>query len=153
MIEPNTQEARWHKVKLYQVRQGKCANCGKFKLRSDQLISIRTGKLLKYPCCDICRAKQNEYRSKAQRALRLEALAHYGGKCDCCEEARSEFLAIDHINGGGRKHRKEIGAYHIEAWLKKEGWPQGFRVLCHNCNMAFGLYSRCPHEIERHRAA
>ena len=39
---------------------------------------------------------------------RLQALAHYGGECACCGEKRTEFLAIDHINGGGIKHRKEI---------------------------------------------
>jgi hypothetical protein len=24
-----------------------------------------------------------------------------------------------------------------------------YRLLCHNCNMAFGLYGYCPHERER----
>jgi hypothetical protein len=85
--------------------------------------------------------------------FRLEVLRHYSDyvpSCACCSEARIEFLAIDHINGGGQSHLREIGRmghtfYH---WLKNSGFPEGFRVLCHNCNMARGLYGICPHEKE-----
>jgi hypothetical protein len=31
-------------------------------------------------------------------------------------------------------------------WLRDNGWPEGYRVLCHNCNSARGLYGYCPHE-------
>jgi hypothetical protein len=31
-------------------------------------------------------------------------------------------------------------------WLKRNGYPKGFRVLCHNCNSARGLYGYCPHK-------
>jgi hypothetical protein len=34
-------------------------------------------------------------------------------------------------------------------YLRKHNYPPGFRVLCHNCNMAFGHFGRCPHEDER----
>lgn len=77
--------------------------------------------------------------------LRREAIEHYGGKCECCGEATYEFLAIDHINGGGGKHREKIGGK-IHRWLAKKNYPSGFRVLCHNCNMALGLYGYCPHQ-------
>jgi hypothetical protein len=30
--------------------------------------------------------------------------------------------------------------------LITNGFPSGFRTLCHNCNMAKGLYGTCPHE-------
>lgn len=87
-------------------------------------------------------------RLKAERdELRVEVLSAYGGHCQCCVESAIEFLAIDHINGGGRKHRAEIGQ-NIYPWLKRHGFPKGFRVLCHNCNMAIGLYGYCPHEKE-----
>ena len=83
-----------------------------------------------------------------ERKLREEALAKYGGVCACCGEFRHEFLALDHINGGGRVHRRAINTP-LPRWLKKNGWPEGFRVLCHNCNMAKGRYGACPHEREQ----
>ena len=81
---------------------------------------------------------------KEQRWL---VLIHYGGnppKCACCDETRYEFLTIDHINGGGKQHLKKIG-WHIARWLIKNNYPSGFRVLCLNCNFAFGHYGYCPH--------
>lgn len=95
-----------------------------------------------------CRAQETRYRRK----LRASVLAHYGGKCACCGESRDEFLSIDHINGGGDKHRRETKG-HVFAWLKRNGFPAGFRVLCHNCNMARGFFGYCPHEREKAYAA
>jgi len=80
-----------------------------------------------------------------RRKLRADALAAYGGKCACCGEATTEFLAIDHINGGGRKHRKAIHAP-MELWLRNQGYPEEFRLLCHNCNFSAGFYGYCPHQ-------
>ena len=68
--------------------------------------------------------------------------------CNCCGEKTYEFLCIDHINGGGRKERlndpqkKGSGLY---SWIIKNGFPGGFQILCHNCNMAKGFYVECPH--------
>lgn len=79
---------------------------------------------------------------------RLEMIEHYGGKCACCGEHRPEFLAIDHINGGGRRQEKELGGSnsYVYAYIRRHNFPPGFRVLCHNCNMAYGLYGFCPHQ-------
>ena len=80
-----------------------------------------------------------------RRALRASALEAYGGKCACCSEDRHEFLAIDHVYGDGAKHRKTIGK-NIYRWLKRNNYPiERFRVLCHNCNVAMGIYGKCPH--------
>lgn len=87
--------------------------------------------------------KQKEYRKK----LRSVILNHYGGKCICCGETQKEFLAVDHISGNGAKHRKEIGSSNIYWWIKKNNFPPGFQILCHNCNLAKGFYGSCPHKI------
>lgn len=93
--------------------------------------------------------EKDKQRSKSYKRRRRErVLAHYGGKCVCCNEERYEFLTIDHINGGGRKHRREVGE-HICRWLEKNGFPEGFRVLCYNCNCARGQHGYCPHEQNR----
>jgi hypothetical protein len=58
----------------------------------------------------------------------------YGGpKCARCGETDQDVLQIDHIDGGGRQHLKEIGQ-NIYAWLHKQGFPPGYQVLCANCN-------------------
>lgn len=91
-----------------------------------------------------------EYRTKAvnrNQQLRLIAINKYGGKCACCEENKLEFLAIDHIDGGGGKHRRTISGS-IFQWLKKNNYPvNGYRVLCHNCNLSLAFYKHCPHNV------
>lgn len=90
---------------------------------------------------------RNVRQRLADRACRKRVIAHYGGKCACCDEDEYEFLAIDHIDGGGNEHRKEInrgGKFH--RWLEARGYPEGYRILCHNCNQAIGTYGYCPHE-------
>lgn len=81
------------------------------------------------------------------RRLKIEALEAYGGAaCVCCAETHLEFLGLDHVDGGGNKDRQESGGgQHFYRRLKNEGWPSGFRVLCHNCNQSIGAYGYCPH--------
>lgn len=94
------------------------------------------------------RLKKNTHSREARTALRLEVLTQYSSKekpvCACCDEPALEFLALDHTNGGGNKHKKEVR--HVYKWVKKNGYPDGFRVLCHNCNQALGAYGYCPHQ-------
>lgn len=77
---------------------------------------------------------QRKYREK----LRLEILTHYGGsppRCACCGTDDVRVLAVDHINNDGAKHRKITGAgTGFYLWLKRNGFPKGFQVLCMNCN-------------------
>ena len=90
---------------------------------------------------------RNREKRENQKSLILE---HYGNECTCCGEKRKEFLAIDHINGGGTQHNKELhnqGTY-LYAWIIKNNYPKDLQILCHNCNMAIGLYGYCPHQIE-----
>jgi hypothetical protein len=79
---------------------------------------------------------------------RFRVMEHYSGgepKCECCGEDRLEFLCIDHVNGNGKQHRRELGHKRIVDWLEMNGFPEGFRVLCHNCNLSHGFYGYCPH--------
>ncbi len=83
--------------------------------------------------------KRREYREKSNRKLREDILTHYGdGKLACviCGENKLPCLTIDHINGGGNKHRKTLGlraGMQFYRWLRKQGYPLGFRTLCRNC--------------------
>ena len=80
----------------------------------------------------------------------LIVLKHYGGdipKCKCCEETELMFLTIDHINGGGRKHRIETKNYGLKRWIIKNKFPKEFQILCMNCNLGKHLNNGlCPHK-------
>lgn len=87
------------------------------------------------------------YRSTA----RLQALQHYSGAlphCACCGETTTEFLTIDHIQGGGTAHRKQIGrgGTAMAVYLRKRGYPPGYQILCYNCNCAKAFAKKCPHK-------
>lgn len=67
--------------------------------------------------------------------------------CICCGETELEFLTIDHINGGGRKHFKKIGGSGVifYRWLIQNNFPHGFQVLCMGCNYVKHIYGECKH--------
>jgi DNA-directed RNA polymerase subunit RPC12/RpoP len=93
------------------------------------------------------RADQRVRGARLHAEYRNAALRHYGGRCACCGEDNWRFLAIDHIDGGGGQHRREVGTLSMARWLVQQGFPEGFRLLCHNCNHARGAYGFCPHEL------
>ena len=39
-----------------------------------------------------------------------------------------------------------FGGYALHLWLKKNNFPDGFRVLCMNCNWAKSAFGICPHK-------
>jgi hypothetical protein len=98
--------------------------------------------------------KMREDNRKHRESLRAEILVHYGGdppRCACCGEGTKEFLAIDHINNNGyMQYRDPNWSGNLYQWLKKKGYPDGFQVLCHNCNSAKSFYHACPHKSKNH---
>lgn len=95
--------------------------------------------------------RASERSARHRRKQREEALAHYGGRCACCDESRYEFLALDHMNGerrfgGNAPPPRAVGRSNLAAWARKHEYPASLRVLCHNCNAARGYYGYCPHE-------
>jgi hypothetical protein len=106
--------------------------------------------------------KKNREKSKAIQKrsydkARLESLIKYSGdppRCGCCEETILEFLTIDHIDGKGAEHRRQIekeygwkiGGNQLVFWLKRNNYPPGFQVLCANCNFGKRTGQKCPHE-------
>jgi len=96
------------------------------------------------------RDKYNQSQRESNQQLRDDVIDAYGGKCACCGEERKEYLSIDHKNGNGKKHRKEIGVTGLQfyRWLRQNNYPDGFQVLCFNCNCGKGTYSVSPHNKE-----
>jgi len=97
--------------------------------------------------CAACHKNHLKNGKARWHQQRLVVLQHYGGKCVCCEETTHEFLEIDHIGGGGAKHRKEVGSHMME-WIIKNDFPDDLQVLCANCNRGRGKFGNCPHAVE-----
>jgi hypothetical protein len=141
--------------RLKKIRNGICVKCIKKANKNAQF-------------CDKHRIDKNEsiyaYRKKnpdkvhlwgknLRGRYKLAAFNAYGGcRCACCSVTESEFLTIDHINGNGRKHRKDLEKKGVSwgngfhRWLYQQGYPPGYRVLCMNCNFSLGQFGYCPHD-------
>lgn len=91
---------------------------------------------------------RKQYCRKWYYKLRKECITAYGGKCECCGEIQFHFLTIDHINGGGRKHRGKASGTNYLREIRKLNFPTGYRVLCYNCNSAMYTLGYCPHKKE-----
>lgn len=96
--------------------------------------------------------KSDSRHSKRRAEIKLKVFTHYGLECVCCQENDYNILCIDHINGGGENHRREIvkGNNSKSAttykWLLDNKFPEGFRVYCNNCNNGSSVNGGvCPH--------
>lgn len=145
-LQPKLVEAR---RKLAEPPTAKaCSKCKKILPRTKEYFQTINRKPGFEARCLTCKSEQNTSR---YAATKLRVMQHYSEgdpRCACCYESRLEFLSIDHINGGGNKHRKELARHYvgIYQWLEKSSYPSGFRVLCMNCNTAIGFYGYCPHQ-------
>ena len=82
-------------------------------------------------------------RRESDRILKVDVLTFYSvngtHQCVKCGIADVDVLNIDHINGGGRKHREEISGnalgQNLYRWLKRNDYPNGYQTLCANCNL------------------
>src|ERR1700733_265908 len=123
-------------------QNGQCVRCGE---------TATPGRSHCAPC--------NQYLSEANsarlRALRERVIDGYGGCCACCGQVGYEFLSIDHREYRACEERKKFGSLltTTQLCLKiiREGFPTTFQILCHNCNMALGIYGFCPHHPEVRR--
>lgn len=116
------------------------------KRRADAIASMTDEELKQF------RKKEAEKSVRLQAVLREQIFSAYGGyKCACCGENEKLFLSIDHIHNNGAEQRKN-GEYgrsgtSFYQWLRKNNFPDGFQVLCMNCNM--GKHRNggvCPHQ-------
>lgn len=137
----------------------KCATCRKILSPKNGVPRVKPRNGLYSYCRECLNQRSREYSSTHReqvaernriyrKKLRDVVLRHYGAKCACCGETHREFLAIDHIKGGGTKLRKIAGYYSTASMARQiiqQGFPKTLRILCHNCNLALGFYGRCPH--------
>ncbi len=113
--------AYMRKFQQKRVDEGRCTHCGDLKLEGTKRH------------CETCLQRQIDWRLKRK----IKVMDHYGGPCCVgCGESDARILQMDHTNGGGNQHAKEIGGRgKIYQWLIANNFPPGFRVLCPNCNI------------------
>jgi hypothetical protein len=120
--------------KMYEDRKaaGLCCFCAKPAIK---------GQVYCRPCGDIHNQRELRYRSQTRK----EVLNHYGSNCACCGRPDMGVHEIDHINGGGTKHIKQLkSGSAFYRWLKKQGFPEGFQTLCPTCNKLKHKFGACP---------
>jgi len=88
------------------------------------------------------------YQLRYREKCKMECLIHYGGnppKCACCGEVNVKFLTMDHMNNDGAKEGRHRS--HIFERLKWAGYPEGYQVMCWNCNTGrYFNHGICPHK-------
>jgi hypothetical protein len=94
---------------------------------------------------------KSEYYASLKARAKEKCLDHYGHCCACpgCTVTIPEFLSVEHLKGGGIKHRKENKIGNMWLWLVRHKFPAGFAVWCFNCNLAKGFFGVCPHTKEK----
>ena len=73
-----------------------------------------------------------------------QGLDESGCKYNCGKTGVNiRLLQLDHINGGGRTHAKKVGGgIHIYHDLIKNNFPDGYRILCANCNIEHAIMKK-----------
>ena len=125
-----------------------CLKCGIEKQDSDFYVYRGKKPRVDANCKPCSGAYTRKYAMRFHAKLRKEVLDAYGSECWCCGEDEIKFLSIDHKLGGGVQHRKKLteDGTTLYLWLRKNKFPKGYQVLCHNCNLAKGFYGSCPHK-------
>lgn len=134
---------QWHKDNPERVRE----NLRKWRAANSDRIRIYASNY-----CKRNRAHKTAKARELRIALRSQVIQAYGGRCACCGENNEIFLAIDHINNDGATERKllygsQAGSSSTRFYrlLRRRGYPNGYQVLCWNCNWAKHR-GGCPHK-------
>ena len=129
-------------------RSDKCPKCGvKYSIENTTKDSKRWNGL-RWLCRSCTSTYRKPYRNKERdrkalyryrRYIKLEVLKHYGSTCKVCGEANTKILTLDHINNNGAQHRRDIakkskGGIDMWMWVYRNKFPEGFQILCYNCN-------------------
>ena len=109
------------------------------------------------------RIKNNKERLDVLKYYSLELSMSDIPCCKCCgENFHVDFLALDHIAGRrtmnseqkllDKGYSSKLRGKGLNSWIIKNDFPEGFQVLCTNCNFAKGMKKNknlCPHEKQR----
>lgn len=125
---------------LTQYEGKECSECGRTKRRTVN------------GACVYCHNKyvrdrekvggdRHQYKMERNTAARYrrkeKVFSHYGKKCSICGFDDMRALTIDHTNQDGFEHKtpngKKVRGFLLYRFLISNGFPDGFRTLCCNC--------------------
>ena len=109
------------------------------------------------------KAKMKIEKKASAVKLRLEVFSHYSKKlsksdiacCRCCLYNDIRGLTMDHIIPHAKLSASEklIPRTGTALWqyLRLNNYPDGYQVLCANCNGMKGIHEDCPHTLDKVR--
>jgi len=148
-------------------RQGYCLDCragvyreyartqNKLYYRRHPQKVMQSVKRTRAKRADYYREQKRRNHTKMRERIKLLVIDYYSKgafKCECCGEKELDFLTLDHVNGHGSEHRialfgrRDAGGANFYMWLKRNGFPSGYQVLCMNCNLSKGKHGTCVHK-------
>lgn len=86
------------------------------------------------------RKKMLKYNRKKNQNIKKLVISYYSKgtiKCKRCGFNNIDELSIDHIHSNGNEHRKILNnksGCNFYWWLIRNDFPNGYQVLCMNCN-------------------
>ena len=102
-------------------RTSECKECHNKNVREYRSKPIYKKKEKEYNKNPRNKRRIASWRKAKHKKLKREVMNAYGGKCECCDENRIEFLSIEHSFGDGRKHETRVGCgVYVYLDLKKE---------------------------------
>ena len=125
------QTIRYHKRRS----AGLCTKCTKNKALHGR------------PVCMVCAEYYRKVSARSYEKAKNNCLDAYGHKCACCGEKTRKFLTFDHMFNNGAEHRRTVDSKSMPYWLVNNKFPDGFQVLCYNCNLGRDKNGGiCPHK-------
>jgi hypothetical protein len=97
--------------------------------------------------------KESLLKQKHNEKIKTKVIQAYSKsgevKCDWCGFSDIRALCIDHVNNNGAEERRRLkdktfAGRNFYKWLIDNNFPEGYQILCANCNLI--------KEIERRRS-
>jgi hypothetical protein len=133
------------------IKHKHCIDC-KSLLDDNRVVRCSKCLLINATSSKKLRMSEGALEKARDRRARIkdEVFNAYGGwSCACCGNAYRDMLSLDHIKGGGGGDRRRFGHGHaFYSYLRAQGFPAGYKILCMNCNFSKRYSGVCPHETE-----
>ena len=139
---------KFHPLKTLskRIHYKKCSKCKQVFPRTIEFFRWRSDRNEFRASCRFCDKQHYKDNRKTYLArnnrwhlnFKKKILRHYSPdlKCQMCGFDDIRALSLDHIDGGGNEHRRQIDVHSgamFYRWIRDNNFPEGYQVLCMNC--------------------